>query len=515
MSSSFRQRYFVKLASNGASAFVQLLLQAIVPRGLGVADYGTYSFLTHFFTQLTGFFEMGTSLGFFTRLSQRPEDKGLVNFYLAFTVAIAALQAAFVSIASWTPLREVLWPGQGLQYVWLATGWGALTWLSQVLARMADAWGITVSAELIKITQRGATLAAAVLLFFTGRLGLESFLVASNLLLAGYCVALFVLFTRTGHWKPADARRGAAQWLAHAKDLYAYSLPLFLYSLASLFTALFDRWLLQIFGGNIEQGLFGLSFQLATAMTLFISAMTPLVHRELSVSWVRQDVAAMERLFMRTAQPLFAIVTLGSAFLIFQSDTIARAFGGAAYGGSGWSLAIMAFYPVYQTYGQLTSAVFYATDRTRLVRNIGIISSVAGTALTYFLIAPPGRFGLALGGIGLATKMVVVQFVTVMAQLYLVTLLLRTSLGKMALQQAATMGIFGLTAYASTKLGSNFLDGDLQRLFGSGLVYSLASGAILLLCPWLYGLEREDMVRILRRLVRLRKPQASTSCERP
>ena len=49
---SLARRYICKLLANVASVPVYLAMEAILPRALGPAMYGNYSFATNFFQQL-------------------------------------------------------------------------------------------------------------------------------------------------------------------------------------------------------------------------------------------------------------------------------------------------------------------------------------------------------------------------------------------------------------------------------------------------------------------------------
>ena len=93
---SLKKRYLAKLAANLVGLGINLVTQAIIPRGLGPKAYGDFSFLSNFFTQIMGFLDMGTSIGFYTKLSQRQKDFGLVSFYLSFTGLFSFLLLMFV-----------------------------------------------------------------------------------------------------------------------------------------------------------------------------------------------------------------------------------------------------------------------------------------------------------------------------------------------------------------------------------------------------------------------------------
>ena len=68
---SLARRYICKLLANVASVPVYLAMEAILPRALGPAMYGNYSFATNFFQQLFMFLDMGTSTCFYNALSRR------------------------------------------------------------------------------------------------------------------------------------------------------------------------------------------------------------------------------------------------------------------------------------------------------------------------------------------------------------------------------------------------------------------------------------------------------------
>ena len=67
------------------------MTQVIIPRGLGAAQYGNFCFLTDFFSQFLGFLNMGTSIGFYTKLSKRPRETKLLVFYAGYVMLAVVL----------------------------------------------------------------------------------------------------------------------------------------------------------------------------------------------------------------------------------------------------------------------------------------------------------------------------------------------------------------------------------------------------------------------------------------
>jgi O-antigen/teichoic acid export membrane protein len=285
------------------------------------------------------------------------------------------------------------------------------------------------------------------------------------------------------------------QVFAYGRELYQYSHPLFVYALVGLVVGVLDRWLLQVFSGSVQQGFYGLSYQIGAICFLFTSAMTPLITREFSIAYVKQDLTQMAHLFRRYIPLLYGVAAFFSCFIAIQAESVAYIFGGAKYHDAALPIAIMSFYPIHQTYGQLSGSVFYATAQTRLYRNIGITFMIIGLPVTYFLIAPINMVGLNAGSTGLAIKMVLIQFVAVNVQLYFNSRFLKLSFWKYFTHQLVCITCLLLLAFLSLKIvdylqiSSNIVINFLLN----GIIYTISVAGITYFVPALFGLTRKDI----------------------
>jgi O-antigen/teichoic acid export membrane protein len=183
-----------------------------------------------------------------------------------------------------------------------------------------------------------------------------------------------------------------------------------------------------------------------------------------------------------------------------QADKVIYIFGGNKYKEAVIAVTIMAFYPIHQTYGQLSGSVFYATGQTGLYRNIGITFMLIGLPVTYFLIAPQGKMGLDIGATGLAIKMVSIQFVAVNVQLYFNTKLLKLSFSRflgyqvlsvvcmISIAVCATFGVDKVLGLHENIIPSFLLAGVLYTVMVIGLVYCV---------PVVAGLHRQDIQSVI------------------
>jgi len=495
MEDSLKKRYLAKLSANLVGLAISVVTQAIVPRGLGPKAYGDFHFLSNFFTQVVGFLDMGTSIGFYTKLSQRQRDFGLVSFYLRFACLASFLVFVFVWCAQATGSYVTLWPDEKLFYIYLASIWGILTWFVQIVNKIADAYGVTVSTEIARIIQKGLGLALILALFFTSQLNLTHFFFYHYFILIFLALAFIWVMEHKRYSLKRSWKLSLAQIRAYTKEFYIYSHPLFVYALVGLIVGILDRWMLQFFSGSVEQGFFGLSYRIGAICFLFTSAMTPLITREFAIAFDEKDLQQMAYLFRRYIPMLYAIAAYFACFIAVEADKVTIIIGGAKFHQAALAVAIMAFYPIHQTYGQLSGSVFYTTGQTALYRNIGITFMLIGLPVTYFLIAPPDKMGINAGSLGLAVKMVALQFLGVNVQLYYNARLLGLRFWRYLVHQIVSVGcLLAVATVAMLVVDKGFaFQSKIICFILSGFLYSIIVMFLIYFQPIIFGLKRQDI----------------------
>ena len=311
---SLAKRYAFKLLANCATIPVYLVMEAILPRALGPKTYGEFSFATNLFQQCMGFLDMGSSACFYTALSRRQQELGLISFYgrvcllvlaLCLLVALAILQPAF---GEWIMPQVPLWMAP------LAALWAFLTWFGRVVRSINDAFGATVPSELARAAISLGGMFVLATLFWTDALTIASLFIQQYLVLAALILGFWHV-VRKEH-KHIPWTLAAADAHAYRVEFFRYSHPLFVQALLSFLFLTGERWLLQWFDGSAEQGFFALSQKVSLACFLFVSAMTPLIMRELSIAWGQKDTALMGSLITRFAPLLYVVAAYFSCFTV-------------------------------------------------------------------------------------------------------------------------------------------------------------------------------------------------------
>jgi O-antigen/teichoic acid export membrane protein len=467
---------------------------------LGPSSYGDFSFLTNFFYQVVGFLNLNTSTAYYTKLSQRQHDTGLVRFYLYFVMLLGFVLSVFVAFCFLCNFNQIIWPGQVDLFVIFGAVWAFMTFCVMILGEMSDAYGLTVRSELLKMTLKVFGLLLIVLLFWKNWFSLRNFFLFQLLVL---CLTIFLLIrliqmngvTFVRNWQLTKE-----QWSAYTREFVVFSAPLVVFSGASVCEGILDRWLLQKYSGSVQQGFYGLAYQIGALCFLFTSALVPLVAREYAISFRNRDIGEMSRLFSRFVPMLYAITAYFGCFLAVESKTVMLLLGGKAYAGAVLPITIMCFYPISQTYGQMNASIFFATNRTIEYRNIGIALICIGLPLSFILLGPKEYGALQAGATGLALKMVLIVFISVNVQLWYNTRLMNLSFKKFFFHQVTVILVFlSVGLISSYTVNTLILNSAhfLTQFLVTGFLYTLSIMGLGIFFPDLFAVRKDEIAKLL------------------
>ncbi len=418
----------------------------------------------------------------------------LVAFYARVTGAVFLITILAGLLLLIPELGKFILPDVQLWYAPLAALFGFLLWGTRVVRSMNDALGLTVPGELLRscVNLIGAVL---ILIFFAlGLLNAGTLFGLQYLMMGGIIIGCLLIQRRS--WAHIDLSLTRSQRIAYTREFSDYSLPLFIQALLSAMAISVERWILQWFDGSAQQGYFALSQRISAACFLFVSAMTPLIMRELAIAWGNNDRQQMGNLLTRFAPLLFGIAAWFSCFTVVEAPVLVSIFGGTEFASALLPVQIMAFYPAHQAYGQLASSVFHATGKTKTLRNMAVVEHFGGLALVWLFIAPGDFGGMGLGAMGLALKTVLTQFVMVNLLLWLASRIIPLHFLRNLLLQGLILCAFLLLAWGSQQITHLLLPTALPQLIRflvSGVVYTILSGTLALLVPTLFGCSRQDL----------------------
>lgn len=514
---SLKKRFVFKLVANVIGVLLGLITVSFVPRALGPEQFGKFEFITNNFKLIFDTLALQVPVAYFNWVSRKghKEDTDIASgMTLYFSLGIGVLFGLVVALAQLLGLNTFLWPEVAPVYLWEAFAFTLMVFFYQFLVYLSDGKSLTVGLEKIRLLQNILKCLTLVGLVLLSLMNLQSYFLAQMTVVGATVVMSAVWLKHQGAWRTAALKVWAFphnEVRRYASFVLEYARPLTFLMLSGFIFLYFDRWFLQMIGGSAQQGFFGLSDRLGQIAFVFTSAITPLLTREFALAHEEQNRERLVSLFERIRVFLF-IATVTSCFLSVQSATIVGIIGGDKFKGAIVPIALMALYPIHQTFGQLSGSLMVATGQTGLYAKIGIVMMAISLPITYFCIAPASFVipGLGLGATGLAIKMLVWQLVGTNIQLYCNTRYLGISFSKwLGIQTVLVLVVYGIAYGSSFAVGALDLSGAVRlvrtsfisetvvtqsaRLILSGLIYLVAVAALLLLVPAIAGLSRKDI----------------------
>jgi O-antigen/teichoic acid export membrane protein len=488
-SDSLKKRYAIKLFANIIAGLINIIIVAIVPKALGPIVYGQFVYLQQFFTQIISFLDAGTSTAFFTKLSANQNRKELISFYFAFSLVLLFILIGLVYLLELSDTLDNLLIDIPTNFVYLGLWFGFLTWFTQVYIKISDAYAVTVSVEIIKVSHKVIMLIALLYCINYLAFNLHLYFYYHFFSLLAFMSVVTVLFFKKGIYS-TDLIRNKIEVKKLGHEFLSFSSPLFVFNIIAIGISLFDIWLLQSISGSSETGFYGLAYSIAAMCFLFTSAMTPLITRELSKAFAENRINEMRRLFSRYVPMLYAISAYFGVFIAFSSEGLLVLFTDERFKDAYLALMVIAFYPIHQTYGQLSAALFFATEKTILYRNIGIFSSILGLAFTFIFI-----YLFEMGAVGFAWKMLISQIIGVNIQLFFNVIWLKLNFKSFVIHQVCSVAFFIIIAFLSTNI-LEYSTNLMVDFVVSGVLYTLLVFIGIILFPSVIKSNRTELNKL-------------------
>lgn len=490
---SLKKRYASKLASKLVQLALGFVTIGMIPRALGPENYGNLGYLTNFFTRTIKFLKFGTPSAYYTKLSRRQNEKKLIGFYAYYIFLLTVLVFIGTLGVIKVGFQDIIWPGQDGIFIFAAALYAVLYFISDAVRNTNDAFGYTFKFEITFILQSILATGLILVLYFTNALTLRSCFLMQYFLLLFVIIAGWRILRKHEIYLAKELRLAKEEVAGYIKEFYHYSHPLFLNALVVYFVVIADRWFLQKFYGSVEQGYYTLALRVGGIIFLFTSSMSTLLLREMSLNYKDGKKEGIKRLFRKHLPLFYFIAAYFAVFISFNAETISLIIGGAEYKNASVVIAVMAFYPVHQTYGQLGGSVFLATERTKIIRNIGVSTGILGLPLSFLLIAPAGLYGLGMGATGLAIKMVLIQFISVNIYLWINTRFLNLSFLKFFGHQLIVIVFLYMVAKSAQYFTAIIIKNMVINFIISGAIYSILVLIIVILYPRIIAMTRNDL----------------------
>lgn len=496
MTKSIRSRFGFSLFANLSKAVITFGTGLLVARGLGPEQYGTMMFLLGTFTAVRGLLDMGSSTALFTFLSQRQRSRRFIAWYFGWLGVQFSLTLMVVGVlfpASWI---ELIWRGEQRQLVilaFLASYMQSVLW--SVILQMGESQRLTRSVQGMAVTVALAHFVLMALAWWGGWLAIDT---VFGLMILEWLIAVAVI-ARQLSFPTLPAESDTAKSVFN--EFWHYCLPLILYSWLGFAYDFADRWLLQAYAGSVQQAYYAVAFQFGAVAALATSSILNIFWKEIAEAHHQKNHERVAMLYRRVSRGLFFVAATAAGFLMPWAEEILHLTLGAAYVGGASTLMLMFFYPLHQSMGQIGGTMAYATGRVGVYVKIGMVVMTSSIVVTYFVLANAAAPlpGLKLGSLGLASKMVVMQIISVNALAYY----LSRSLGipfDWLFQPVAALLCTGAGLLSYSLSHAVLTSGVVFAQFVSaGVLYLLLIALSLYWLPWLVGMSRAELIGLVHR----------------
>lgn len=399
---SVKSRFKFSFLSNGLRGLVVLLTSIVLARELGPDDFGALTFLLASFMALRVLMDLGSEKAFYTFLSQKPRGKQFFITYFTWQ----ALQF-FLPL-----LILILLPENWVQLFWLhedrivillafiatfmkLNAWQTLIYIAESLrfTKRIQVWSLAVPGVhliILSILCWASLLSLPMVLGFT----IVEYLVALGLVLKIYEIEL-----------PLEASFDGRKLLSEYKN---YCAPLAAVSVVSFGSVFAERWMLQNFGGSVEQAFLGVCEILAAGVLLASTSLYNIFWKEIAEANAQKNREKLKDTYQKSTKFIFFIAASFSGFLMPWHKEIVSWLYGSAYLESAPVLAVMLIPPVFASLGNNSEAFLLATGQTKAYLKLRSFFRVLSIPASYFFLASKNAIipGLDLGARGMAIKMV-------------------------------------------------------------------------------------------------------------
>ena len=495
-SKSMKIRFSATLVMNVLKIVFSFAAGLLIARGLGPAGYGNFTFLMGSFVSINVLLDMGTSNAFYTFIAQKKQSNKFYLYYWAWLVVQFVVMVALITLIFPSWLKGKIWLGQPNEMILLAfLASFSMTKIWETAAHMGESIRETVLVQMCRI------LAGIVYLILIFVMLKTNWLTLAHLYIS--ITGIYVLFTAllAGKLRESLVVNKDFKFADMLNDFKVYCAPLILCGIVGFGHTFADIWLLQKYGGAVQQGYYSVGLRFSAVCLIATTAMLKVFWKEVAEAKEKGDKDRLNRLYEKISRALCFVGAVGACFLVPFSKEILVKFLGPNYEAGWLCLAIMFLFPIHQSLGQINGTYSFATSQTKLYSNMAIFGNLLSIPITYFVLASPASRipGLDLGSVGLALKMVVLQMILVNIFGYFIC---RVSGWRFRfVYQFFIVGFLLVVAFFSKWVlwgDIGFLELNMSsavKLFFYPVMYLSFAGSLVIFSPQLAGLDKKQLYR--------------------
>ena len=403
------KRFKFSVIGNVLRAGITLLTSLFLANVLGPQEFGRLSFIIASFLAVAQIMDMGTSNALITFLSKDKNFKDHYRIYFIWLFLQLVIGIFIILILLPKDYLDLIW--QGNSKLTLILGFIAILFQQNVwnsVARICESNKETKKLQIANVSI--ATLHFLLLLAFYLLNFLSVELVLSLISLEILIISIFLL--RKIEYLIVPGKYTLSEFIENYKS---YCLPLIPFTIISVICTFADSWIITNYSGYEQQAFFGVAMQLSVVSLIAAKSIINIAWNEFSELSYRNDKKKLEELYNNSIFYLYSGSLLISSLLLPWSKEIVSILLGSEYISSYLILSVFLLYPIDQVRGQITGTYLLAVEDTKATSIFGIAGGLLNLVFA-FIVAGPGFWiftNLDLGALGIALKLVILQFIFV------------------------------------------------------------------------------------------------------
>ena len=414
-----RYRFAATLITNILKVVLSFISGIIIARSLGPAQYGDFNFLFGSFTALIALFNMASSSAFYTIISK---EKQQIHFYLYYLFWIIIQLFLLILLVFLLPesIRNKIWLGHSNKLIYLALFASfSMNKIWQFVGQIGESMRDTIGIQVRNLVLAVSYFLIVLFMGYNGIIGIEKLFIINATMYLFFSI-LYIMRINKNDIISEKMRVELSEVLQKFKN---YCYPLVPYTVFGFVYTFIDYWMLQKFGGSVQQGYYAIGYKFSTLVLIGTTSILQVFWKEISEAYSKNNMERVRLLYISVSRSFFFVGIAISSFVVPYSREIIDLFLGPSYKEAWLPLALMLFYPVHQSLGQITGTMLLAMEKTKAQSYIGIFFMSISIIVTYVLLAPKTAIvpGFDYGATGLALKMVLCQLIGVNISIFFVS----------------------------------------------------------------------------------------------
>ncbi len=377
-----KNRVVFKVIATGLNFLMSIIIGILVPRAIGPASYGEFSYIISTYAFLFEIMILSSSMAYIYFLSNGKHKIEDINvFYMIFLSFISTLVivVGFLTINTEFGIKY-LWNELDNKYLlYLGLIFGIFTTLQQRLIEFSDSTAQTVISEKLKLVSKFIIVLTIVVFIFLEKLDIYWYFILSIV----NFILFFILFYNYIVFKISKVRIKVLKDIFN--DFYIYLKPLIIFTLIASTYNYLGKYILQSSAGSIEQGYYNFALQLSLIPVTFLSSIMAIYMSEMTKKFQSNDLTGVKDIFINNIFKIYAVHSFLSIFTLINAKEIVLLTVGEEFIGAIVALQLLSIFSLLHTFGMLSGNLYLSTNRNKQYSIINGIFLIIGIFYLVFL----------------------------------------------------------------------------------------------------------------------------------